>query len=102
MPKEVLFNTFPVFLYPGVKLLRGHTDIPLPNLKSDDYKIETGEVIKNPKDPNRWGLRNKSDSKWAIREPGVEGKKELEPGKPVAITSGMEITFPSGKTVILK
>ena len=46
-------------LFPGVKLYRCHVD-----KLSDDYCEVIGEVVRNPKNPGVWGLRNLSDMVW--------------------------------------
>ena len=61
--------------------------------------MQTGVVVQNPKDPNRWGIRNLSSSPWGVKEPGADGRRELEPGKTIAIAEGLELTFSNGVTV---
>jgi hypothetical protein len=99
LPKEIAPHGYPVLLFPGVKLFKGHTDNKTGSFDSEDYLVQTGLVIQNPKDPNRWGLRNMSESPWSVKEPGADGRRELEPGKTIAIADGQEITFANGVTV---
>lgn len=54
-------NRYEVALFPGVKLYRCHTD-----RDSDDYREVTAEVIRNPKQPSIWGLRNLSKQVWNV------------------------------------
>lgn len=98
MPRVLTLNTFPVLLFPGVKLLKGHTDSKTNSLSSEDYLTQTGLIIQNPKDPSRWGIRNMSGSAWGVKEPGADGRRELENGKTVAVQPGLEITFANGVT----
>ena len=97
MPKEIAPNGFQVLLFPGVKLFKGHTNSRSNYLTGDDYLIQTGAVIQNPKDPNRWGLRNMSTDVWAVKD--ANGRRELEPGKVLGLVGGLEITFPNGSVV---
>ena len=96
LPKVISINSFPVRLFPGVKLLQGHTDCANSSLNDNDYLTQTGIIVQNPKDPNRWGIRNTSESVWRVKEPGADGPRELDGAKTVAITEGLEITFPNG------
>ena len=54
-------NRYKVALFPGIKLYRCHID-----RDSDDFRKIVGEVIRNPKEPTIWGLRNLSDEVWQI------------------------------------
>lgn len=99
LPKTIAPNGYPVLLFPGVKLLKGHTDNKSGSFDSEDYLVQTGVVVQNPKDPNRWGIRNLSSSPWGVKEPGADGRRELEPGKTIAIAEGLELTFSNGVTV---
>ncbi len=82
-------NRYSVALFPGMKLYRCHTD-----KDSDDFKEVTGEVIRNPKQPNIWGLRNLSDQIW-----NVEAKdgtiKQLKKNEVLVITRTKQIHFPN-------
>jgi hypothetical protein len=51
LPKVIAPNGYPVLLFPGVKLLKGHTDNKSGSFDSEDYLVQTGVVIQNPKDP---------------------------------------------------
>ena len=99
LPKVVSINSFPVHLFPGVKLLKGHTDCRDSSLNSEDYLTQTGVIVQNPKDPDRWGIFNTSNSVWRVKEPGANSPRELDGAKPVAITEGLEVTFPNGEKV---
>jgi serine/threonine protein kinase len=101
MPMEIAPNGFPVLLFPGVKLFQGHTHATTTDLGSEDYLSPTGVIITNPQDPNKWGITNRSDVRWYVREPGKE-RRELEPGKTVAVAEGLEIEFPNNKKVVVQ
>ncbi len=64
IPKPPVLHTqsrYAVALFPGVKLYRCHTD-----RDSDDYKQVVGQVLRNPKQPAVWGLRNLSSGSWNV------------------------------------
>ena len=66
IPRPPVFTSqgkYKVPLFPGVKLYRCHTDG-----ESDDYNEITGEVIRNPKNPAVWGLKNRSGFTWTVEE----------------------------------
>ena len=72
-----------------MKLYRCHTD-----RDSDDYREITGEVIRNPKQPAIWGLRNLSEQAWNVEyKDGTLislGKNEV-----AVITKIKQIHFPN-------
>lgn len=78
---------YKVVLFPGNKLYRCHTDSA-----SDDYLEVTGEVIRNPKNPQLWGIKNLTEDCW-----NTEGKenKMIPPGDVLLITRTSHIEFSS-------
>ncbi len=80
-------NRYSVALFPGGKLYRCHTD-----RDSDDYKEITGEVIRNPKQPAVWGLRNLSAQTWnvAYKDGSI---KPLAPKEVAVVTKIDKIHF---------
>lgn len=92
IPKPPVLSTqhkYRVALFPGVKLYRCHTDAD-----SDDYREVTGEVIRNPKKPTIWGLRNLSGSAWNIEN--IDGTlKPLAPNDVAVVVKIKQIHFPN-------
>ncbi len=83
-------NRYTVALFPGVKLYRCHTD-----RDSDDYKQVTGEIIRNPKQPAIWGLRNVSEQAWNVTY--KDGTlKSLGPNEVAVVTKIKQLHFPNG------
>lgn len=80
-------NRYAVVLFPGIKLYRCHTD-----RDSDDYREVTGEVIRNPKNPAIWGLRNISDKTWNAK--AKDGSvKQIGKNDVLVITRTEQIEF---------
>lgn len=59
---------------------------------SDDYNKPVGTVIKNPKDPSRWGLRNISGGQWTVTTPDGEVKL-VENNAGMPLIQGLKIRF---------
>ncbi len=82
-------NRYKVTLFPGSKLYRCHTD-----RDSDNYREVCGEVLRNPKQPQIWGLRNLSDVTWNVQY--KDGSvKPLSKGEVAVITKIDRIHFPN-------
>ena len=92
IPKPPILSTqgkYRVALFPGMKLYRCHTDSD-----SDDYREATAEVIRNPKNPAIWGLRNLSDAVWNIEN--TDGTiKALGKNDVAVIVKIKQISFPN-------
>ena len=61
---------------------------------NSDYDMETvvGEVVANPKDPTKWGVRNKTQSNWTyIKADGTQIAVASE--KAAAIAKNVKIDF---------
>ena len=59
-----------------------------------EYDLQTvvGSIVRNPKNPNLWGIRNESDSNWTYI--GNDGASAVvEPGKSALIALGAKIDF---------
>lgn len=60
----------------------------------NDYDMETivGEVVANPKDPTKWGIRNKTQNNWTyIKTDGTQ--RTVASGKAAAIARNVKIDF---------
>ncbi len=92
IPKPPVLDTqsrYRIALFPGMKLYRCHTD-----RDSDDYREITGEVIRNPKQPTIWGLRNLSEQAWNVEY--KDGTlKSLGKNEVAVITKIKQIHFPN-------
>ncbi|MDO4275720.1 MAG: hypothetical protein Q4D16_18780 [Eubacteriales bacterium] len=59
-----------------------------------DYDMETivGSVVRNPKNPNLWGIRNEDKVNWTYEK--ADGTQiPVAPGRSAAITEGAKIHF---------
>ena len=66
----------------------------LDSQRRHDFDTPVGEVIQHPKNPQIWGLRNRSEQKWTSQT--AEGKiSEVEPGQSVTLSPGLRIQFGS-------
>ena len=60
------------------------------------YEVDepVAEVTQHPQNPQIWGLRNLSSQKWTSQN--AEGEvNDVEPGKTVTLSSGLQIQFGS-------
>ena len=72
-----------------MKLYRCHTD-----RDSDDFREITGEVIRNPKNPAIWGLRNLSHDIWKVEN--KDGTvKPIDKHTVLVVTKVKQIHFPN-------
>jgi len=61
---------------------------------NNDYDISTvmGSTVRNPKNPNQWGIRNDSSGNWTYVN--ADGSQEtVIPGKSAVIATGAKINF---------
>ena len=94
-PVLSLQGRYKVALFPEMKLYKCHTD-----RDSDDYKEIAGEVIRNPKQPTIWGLRNLSDTIWNVEyKDGTS--KILSKGEVAVVTKIKQIQFPNGVGTVI-
>ncbi len=80
-------NRYTVALFPGITLYRCHID-----QDSDDYKEISGEIIRNPKQPAIWGLRNLSEQAWNVEYKDTT-MKSLKKNEVAVITKIKKIQF---------
>ena len=73
-----------------MRLYRCHTD-----RDSDDYKEVTGEVIRNPRNPAIWGLRNLSGDIWTV-ENKDGAVRSIAGNEVMVVTKTKQIHFPNG------
>ncbi len=93
IPKPPVLNAqgrYLAAMFPGMKLYLCHTD-----RDSDDFEQITGEIIRNPKQPSVWGLRNLSGQTWNV-EYKDGGVKSLAHNDVVVVTKIKRIIFPNG------
>lgn len=88
LPLRLEATGLPVYLFPGTKLYRCHTE----GADASCHE-ETGLVVRNKKNPAAWGLRNTGKKAWRIA--GAE--KAVAPGSVVPLRVGMEIDFGGAK-----
>ena len=74
-------------LFPGVKIF-----YTLIEQQNTDFNKIMGEVIQNPKDPTKYGIRNLSDKTWVIHLPDGSSKP-LPPNQLVPVKTGFSIDF---------
>ena len=60
--------------------------------KNQDFSEPIAEVSQNPNNPNIWGIKNLTKSKWTIIDANNE-TKEVEPERSVTIMEGVKINF---------
>jgi hypothetical protein len=57
-----------------------------------DFSSPVAEVTRHPTNPNVWGLKNTSDSKWVCTL-AYRTVRDVEPGKNVPLGRGVKIQF---------
>ena len=82
--REVVMLNHDALLYPH------HLD----SQRRHDFDAPVAEVTQHPKNPQIWGLRNRTEHKWSCQT--AEGKSsEVEPGQSVTLSPGLRIQFGS-------
>ena len=66
----------------------------------DDYNKVVCEVIRNPKNPAKWGLTNKSGQQWTVTLPNGEFKL-VDDGASMPIIPGLKIRFNKEETGVI-
>ncbi|NEP83285.1 MAG: serine/threonine protein kinase [Okeania sp. SIO3B3] len=77
-----------IMLNHDTKLFPHHVD----DGKKYDFSEPVAEVVRNPKNPNLWGLKNLSAAKWVVTT-ADNNMKDVEPGRSVTMAVGTKINF---------
>ena len=85
-PSVLKLGKYTIPLVPEQKIYQCQTS------SENDYNKIVGEVIKNPKDPNKWGLRNLSGTQWTVSTSAGEAKLVDNNGA-MPIIPGLKIRF---------
>ena len=78
-----------VVMFPGKNIYNLHTKL------SDDFTTITGEVIRNKKNPNLWGIRNLSADTWICELPNG-AQKNINSNEVVPVLKDIKIGFGAG------
>ena len=78
-----------VVMFPGKNIYNLHTKL------SDDFTTITGEVIRNKKNPNLWGIRNLSTDTWICELPSG-AQKNINSNEVVPVLKDIKIGFGAG------
>lgn len=88
MPLSIVIGRSRVLLMGNTKLYAHHT-------KGDyDLGTVTGSVVRNPNNPNLWGIRNEGSDNWTYLK-GDGTQVPVAPGKSAAISKDAKIDFGS-------
>lgn len=85
-PMVLNVKNVPVFLFPGNKVYKCHTE-----KYSDDYATEQGRVVQNKNNRSMWGLKNLSDMSWHYLAEGSD--KVVLAGGVVLVREGVKLEF---------
>lgn len=85
-PSVLKLGKYTIPLVPEQKIYQCQTS------SENDYNKIVGEVIRNPKDPNKWGLRNLSGTQWTVSTSAGEAKLVDNNGA-MPIIPGLKIRF---------
>ena len=90
MPPRMRIDRDIVMLNHDTKLYPHHLD----SSSAYDFGSPTAEVVKHPRDPGVWGLKNLSGLKWVITAP--DGSiHDVDSGKTAGLATGLKINFGS-------
>ena len=85
-PSSLVIGKSVVLLTSDMKIYSHHV--------KGDYDMSTvcGKVVRNPNNPNMWGIMNESSDNWTyIKEDGTQ--MPLAPGKSAAMAKGARVNF---------
>lgn len=85
VPNAIQFTTVTLPLYPGTQLMLWHADSA-----QNDIEAPLGIVVRNPKNPNMFGIRNTSGTSWKVNLPSGN-QKPLPSGEVVPIKKDFTI-----------
>lgn len=85
-PMQLKIGKYLIPLFPEQRIFFCQTSL------EDDYSKVTGEVIKNPKDPLKWGIRNVSGMQWTVSLPN-DDVRLIENNGAMPIIPGLKIRF---------
>ena len=60
--------------------------------KKYDFSAPVAQVVRNPKNPNLWGLKNLTTTKWVVTTAN-NNIKDVKPGRSVTLAVGTKINF---------
>ncbi len=87
-PSQIKIGKNLVMLNYNTQLFPHHTDLD----HLYDVSEPAAEVVRHPKDPRIWGLKNLTEIAWTATMPG--GRTEvIEPGKSVTLKHGTRVNF---------
>lgn len=81
-------NNINIPLFPGQKIYKSHISL------SDDFNTVNAEVIRNPQNPNLWGIRNLSGKQWTVTTPDGQ-QKLVDNNAAMPAMPGLKIRFSS-------
>ena len=87
-PPRIRIGSKIIMLNHDTKLFPHHVD----DRKKYDFSEPVAEVVRNPKNPSLWGLKNLSTAKWVVNT-ADNNMKDVEPGRSVTLAVGTKINF---------
>ena len=88
LPPRMHINLAVVMLNHDTRLYPHHLNAQRPY----DFDTPVAEVTQHPRNPQIWGLRNRSAQKW-VRQDADGQIHDVEPGWTVTLSSGLRIQF---------
>jgi hypothetical protein len=86
-----------VTLFPGQKIYSCHTDGD--NHAEGYFTTVCGEVIRNTKNPQIWGIKNLSERTWTATDTD-DASKQIAQGEVAVILKTKSIDFGNGSIII--
>lgn len=85
-PLIIVLGKYRVPLIPGQKIYQCQIS------SDNDYSKVVAEVIRNPNNPDKWGLNNASGQSWVVTTPSGE-MKTVDNGKSMPLIQGLNVRF---------
>lgn len=88
LPPRIRIGKQLVMLNHDTQLFPHHVD----DSRLYDFSAPIAEIVRNPQNPNIWGLKNLSTQKWVITRQDAS-TQDVEPGRSVTLQTGIRINF---------
>jgi len=88
LPPRIRIGKQLIMLNHDTQLFPHHVD----DSRLYDFSAPIAEIVRNPQNPNIWGLKNLSAQKWVITRQDAS-TQDVEPGRSVTLQTGIRINF---------
>ncbi len=89
LPPRIRIDDEVIMLNYDTKLYPHHVD----DARLYDFSKPVAEIVRHPRDPSIWGLRNVGDEKWTATTDDGQTYQDVAPGRSVTLGVGTRINF---------